>query len=70
MACSSRKYFDQGKTMNLLTVDTNAIFGLVMMGTFLMSSPIMIVVSIVLITLEIKWIGLVTPLVFIIGAYL
>ena len=56
--------------MNLITVDTNAIFGLTMMGTFLMSSPIMIVVSIVLITVEIGYIGLVTPIVFIFGAFL
>lgn len=41
-----------------------------MMGTFLLSSPVMIVVSLGLIIAEIGPIGLVTPIFFVLGSYI
>lgn len=55
--------------MNLVSVDSQTIFIFLMMGTFLLSSPVMIVVSMVLIVIEIGPIGLVTPVFFFVGAY-
>ncbi|KAL4488821.1 hypothetical protein ABPG72_016474 [Tetrahymena utriculariae] len=70
VSSSTRKYFDTGKTMNLISVDSQAVFQLIMLGTFLISSPIMVVVSMALIIVQIGPIGLVAPVFFIFGAFL
>lgn len=54
--------------MNLVSVDSQTIFMFIMLGTFMLSSPVMIVISMVLIIIEIGPIGLVTPVFFFIGA--
>ncbi|KAL4440937.1 hypothetical protein ABPG74_009350 [Tetrahymena malaccensis] len=70
VSSSTRKYFDTGKTMNLISVDSQAVFQLIMLGTFLVSSPIMVVVSMALIIVQIGPIGLVAPVFFIFGTFL
>lgn len=42
----------------------------IMMSTFIFSAPIMIVTAIVLLILEVGWIGLIAPLMFMIGMFL
>lgn len=56
--------------MNLVSVDSQTIFMFIMMGTFMLSSPIMIIVSMALIFVQIGPIGLITPVFFFVGAYL
>lgn len=70
LSTSAKKFLDQGKIMNLLTIDTASIFGICQMGGFLFSSPIMIVVAMALIIVEIGWIGLLTPVIFVIMSIL
>ena len=70
MSSSSKKYQDAGKVMNLVNVDTNTIYGFTQMMLFLFNAPIMIIVAVVLIILEIGWIGLIGPGMLLIGMVL
>ncbi len=67
MSSSSKKYQDAGKVMNLINVDTNTIYGFTQMMLFMFNAPILITVSIVLIILEIGWIGLIGPGMLLLG---
>lgn len=58
-----------GRTMTLISVDANTINLFIMMGTFMFSSPVMIVVSMGLIIAEVGPIGIVTPLLFLAAAF-
>jgi hypothetical protein len=53
--------------MNNINVDVNAFYLFVVMNGFLFSAPAMILVAIVMLILEVGWIGLITPIIFIIG---
>ena len=67
MSSSSKKYQDAGKVMNLVNVDANTIYGFTQMMLFLFNAPIIITVAIVLIILEIGWIGLIGPGMLLLG---
>lgn len=53
--------------MNNINVDVMAFYFLIMMSTFLFSAPIMILTAIVMLIVEVGWIGLVAPVLFFIG---
>jgi hypothetical protein len=53
--------------MNNVNVDTVAFYFFLMMSTFLFSAPIMITVAIVMLVIEVGWIGLTAPLLFFMG---
>lgn len=53
--------------MNYINVDTMSFYYFIMMSTFLFSAPFMILTAIVLLILEVGWIGLVAPVFFAFG---
>ncbi len=55
--------------MNYINVDVMSFYYFIMMSTFLFSAPIMIGIAIVLLILEVGWIGLVAPVVFAVGLF-
>ena len=69
LSSASRKYLDTGSIMTHINVDVMSFYYFIMMSSFLFSAPIMILVAIVLLILEVGWIGLIAPLMFAIGMY-
>lgn len=67
LASSSRKYLDAGTIMNNVNVDAMAFYYFIMMSTFLFSAPAMITVAIIMLILEVGWIGVVAPILFFLG---
>lgn len=55
--------------MNYINVDTMSFYFFIMMGTFLFSAPFMIITAIVLLIIEVGWIGIVAPLMFAVGMF-
>jgi ABC-type multidrug transport system fused ATPase/permease subunit len=55
--------------MNYINVDTMSFYYFIMMSTFLFSAPFMILSGVVLLIIEVGWIGFVAPIMFIIGMY-
>lgn len=53
--------------MNNVNVDAMAFYYFIMMSTFLFSAPAMITVAIVMLILEVGWIGVVAPILFFLG---
>ena len=53
--------------MNYINVDTMSFYFFIMMSTFCFSAPVMIIVAIIMLIVEVGWIGLVAPLLFFIG---
>lgn len=56
--------------MNYINVDVMSFYYFIMMSSFLFSAPIMIIIAIVLLIVEVGWIGLVAPVIFTIGLFL
>lgn len=67
LSSSSRKYLEAGAIMNNVNVDIMSFYYFIMMSTFCFSAPIMIIVAIIMLIVEVGWIGLVAPLLFFIG---
>lgn len=65
LATSSRKYYDPGRIMNLLTVDITQIITMIMFSSFLCMAPIMIIVAIVMICVNLGWVGIFAPIILI-----
>ncbi len=55
--------------MNYINVDTMSFYYFIMMSTFLFSSPFMILTAIVLLIVEVGWIGITAPLMFAAGMF-
>jgi membrane protein insertase Oxa1/YidC/SpoIIIJ len=55
--------------MNHINVDIMSFYFFIMMSTFLFSAPFMILTAIVMLVLEVGWIGLVAPIIFAIGMF-
>ena len=55
--------------MTHINVDIMSFYYFIMMGTFIFSAPIMIIVAIVLLILEVGWIGLAAPILFFAGMF-
>lgn len=53
--------------MNNVSVDVMSFYSFVVMNGFLFTSPAMILVAIVMLIMEVGWIGLLTPIVFFFG---
>lgn len=67
LGTSSKKYFETGRIMNYITVDTQQIFVFMQFANILIFSPFVILIAIALIIYELKWIGILTPIFFFIG---
>lgn len=67
LSSASRKYLDTGSIMTHINVDIMSFYYFIMMSSFLFSAPAMIITAIVLLVLEVGWIGLVAPLMFAVG---
>ena len=55
--------------MNYINVDTMSFYYFIMMSTFLFSAPFMIVTAIVMLIIEVGWVGFVAPLLFAVGMF-
>lgn len=55
--------------MNHINVDIMSFYYFNMMGTFVFSAPLMIIAAIVMLILEVGWIGLFAPVIFGIGMF-
>lgn len=55
--------------MNYINVDTMSFYYFIMMSTFLFSAPFMILTAIVLLIVEVGWIGFVAPILFAFGMF-
>lgn len=51
--------------MNLITIDTQSVFSIFQVGGFVVSAPPMVLLSIILICVEMGWVGLLIPFVVI-----
>jgi ATP-binding cassette subfamily C (CFTR/MRP) protein 1 len=56
--------------MNYINVDTMSFYYFIMMSTFLFSAPFMIVTAIVMLIIEVGWVGFVAPLLFAVGMFI
>lgn len=70
ISSAAKKYQDTGKLMNLINIDVNAIYMYLQMSFFLVSSPIILVISIVLIIIEVQWAGAIGIFILFIGFYI
>ena len=64
LSSASRKYLDTGSIMTHINVDVMSFYYFIMMSTFLCSAPTMIISAIVLLVMEVGWIGLIAPAMF------
>jgi len=69
LSSASRKYLDTGSIMTHINVDIMSFYYFIMMSTFLFSAPVMILTAIVLLVLEVGWIGLIAPGMFAVGMF-
>ena len=69
LSSASRKYLDTGSIMTHINVDIMSFYYFIMMSTFLFSAPVMIITAIVLLVIEVGWIGLIAPGMFAIGMF-
>jgi ABC-type transport system involved in cytochrome bd biosynthesis fused ATPase/permease subunit len=69
LSSASRKYLDTGSIMTHINVDIMAFYYFIMMSTFMFSAPMMIITAMVLLVIQVGWIGLVTPIIFGVGMY-
>ena len=69
LSSASRKYLDTGSIMTHINVDVMSFYYFIMMSTFLFSAPAMIIAAIVLLVMEVGWIGLIAPAMFAIGMF-
>lgn len=69
LSSASRKYLETGSIMNYINVDTQAFQFFIQMSTFLFSAPVMIVIAIGLTVVEVSWVGMCAPVIFLIGLY-
>ena len=69
LSSASRKYLDTGSIMTHINVDVMAFYYFIMMSTFLFSAPAMIITAVVLLVIEVGWIGLIAPGMFAIGMF-
>ena len=70
LSSASRKYLDTGSIMTHINVYIMSFYYFIMMSTFVFSAPAMIITAIVLLVIEVGWIGLIAPLMFAIGMFL
>ena len=59
LSSSAKSQLDPGKVVNLATIDALTVFNFLMFGSFLISSPIMMIVSLIFIIIEMQYAGLV-----------
>mmetsp|Transcript_24704 Transcript_24704/g.28768 ORF Transcript_24704/g.28768 Transcript_24704/m.28768 type:complete len:1543 (+) Transcript_24704:13-4641(+) len=67
---SAKKYYDTGKIQTMCTVDSFALFMFAFFGNNLFIAPFVVIVAVVLICLQVGWIGLVGPGILVISMYL
>lgn len=67
LSSASRKYLDTGSIMTHINVDIMSFYYFIMMSSFVFSSPAMILAAIVLLIMEVGWLGLIAPGMFVIG---
>ena len=67
LSSASRKYLDPGGIMTHINVDIMSFYYFIMMSSFIFSAPIMIIIAIVLLIVEVGWIGVFAPAFFLVG---
>ena len=67
LSSASRKYLDVGSIMTHINVDVMSLEYLIYISSFAFSALTMILVAIVLLIIEVGWIGLIAPFLFILG---
>ena len=70
LSVSAKKYQDSGKIMNLVNVDIFGVWNFMQFLLFGLSTPIVLFISIILIVLQLLWIGVVGIAILLIGFYL
>ena len=70
LSSASRKYLDTGGIMTHINVDIMSFYYFIMMSTFIFSAPAMILAGIVLLVMEVGWIGMIAPGMFAVGMFL
>ena len=67
LSSASRKYLDTGAIMTHINVDIMSFYYFIMMSTFIFSAPAMIIAAVILLVMEVGWIGLIAPGMFALG---
>ena len=67
LSSASRKYLDVGSIMTHINVDVMSLEYLIYISSFAFSALTMILVAIVFLIIEVGWIGLIAPFLFILG---
>ena len=63
------KYLETGSILNFINVDVGSFLQFVALSPYLFIGPLMIVIAIILLVIEVGWLGFVVPLVFLLGTY-
>lgn len=67
LSSSSRKYLEAGSILNHINVDVMSFYYFLLLSTYLFSGPVMILGAIILLVIEVGWIGLIAPVFFAFG---
>ena len=70
LTSSARQIIDSGKIISMITVDSNSIYFLFIMGIYGINAPVSIIISLVLIVQQIGWLGLIGHVLFLVSLML
>jgi ABC-type multidrug transport system fused ATPase/permease subunit len=69
LSSSSIKYLETGAILNFINVDANSVIQFINLSPYLFIGPFMILIAIILLVMEVGWIGLIVPIFFLGGTY-
>ena len=67
LSSASRKYLEPGTIMNYINVDIISFYNFIMFSTIIVSAPFMLAVAIVMLVIEVGWVGIAAPVIFLIA---
>ena len=67
LSSASRKYLEAGTIMNYVNVDIMAFYNFIMYSTIIVSAPFMLAAAVVLLVIQVGWIGATAPIIFFFG---
>ncbi len=69
LSASSMKYLETGAILNFVNVDIGSCLQFVTLSPYLFIGPLMISIAIVLLVMEVGWLGFFVPSLFLLGTY-
>lgn len=69
LSASSMKYLETGSILNFINVDISSCLQFVTLSPYLFIGPLMIAIAIILLVMEVGWLGFFVPILFLVGTY-